>query len=332
MPETLKDKIFRHLKEGQIDPATVGRGVHTAFGHLMARNEEQGELSYAYTKPDFYGVSGLSLTHYDFQRGNLGLDSFLKGIAHLYPAEFKIYEFPFGARVEPILTGKDLLFETKDLVDIYPRALATFTGPTYKSYVKMPNNGFYHQTGGELVDFADTNPPGGRRGALAITDHLNPVVIDDRLKWAVKDAEYPGIQALVGTSNYFNGAESENDIVDPDTGKINGSYLFQYLDSSDQIRMGFVVSACIGARRTMKRVLDDYVSRQNGQGYFAIELELASAQCVVKGPEGKHIYGSGFKNRRDHYLVLPPQSSDTGDEMKSILSEQMRPYLTRDIR
>jgi hypothetical protein len=327
MPETLKEKILRHLKEGQVDPATLGRGVRTAFGHMMASNEQKGVLHHAYKKPNLCGIPGLSLTHYDFQRGLMGLDYFLQGIAHLYPAEYKVYEFPFGARVRPVLTDRDQLFETKDMVDIYPQAVASFTGPTYKTYVKMPNNGFYHQTGGELVPFSETNPPGGRRGALAITDQLNPVIIDDRLKWAVKDAEYPEIQALVGTSNYFNGSESENDIVDPDTGKINGSYLFQYLDSSDRMRMGFVVSAWIGARRTMKRVLDDYVMRQNGQGYFAIELELASAQCVVKGPNGKNIYGSGFKNRRDHYLVLPPQSSPEVDDMQNVLTEQMRPYL-----
>jgi hypothetical protein len=326
MPETLRGKIVRHVKAGQFDPQTLKRGVDTMFRHLLARNEDQGELVRAQTTSDLCGINGLSLTHYDFQRGLLGLDHFLNGIAHLYPAEYKVYEFPQGSRILPILTPRDQRTHTKEIIDQYPEAFATFTGPTYKSYVGMPNNGFYFKPDGELVAFEDTNPPGGRRGAFAITEQLNPVVIDDDLKWAIRHAEFPQIKAVVGTSTFFSGKESSQDIADPDTGKINGSYLFQYQDESDQTKTGFMVSAWVGARRTMKRVLDDYVSSKRGLGYFAVELELASAQCVVRGPKGRNIYGHGFKDRLDHYLVLPPDASPAPDELKDILTEQMQQY------
>ncbi len=329
MPETLRDKIVRHVKAGQFDLPTLGRGVKTAFGHYLSRNEDRGVLEHSYTIDGYMGIPGMSLTHYDFQRRLKGMDYFLEGVARLYPAEYKVFKFPKDSKIQPVLTSEDQMFHTKDILDQYPEAIATFTGPTFHSYVGLPNNGFYYRPEGEMVPFAETNPPGGRRGAVTISDQLNPVIIDDRLKWALRDAEYPEIKAMFGTSNFFSGFESEDDIVDPDTGKNNGSYLFQYLNRQGDTEMGFMVSAWIGARRTMKRVLDDFVSRQNGQGYFAVELELASAQCVTRGPHGRNVYGNGFSNRFDHYLVVPASKAPENDEVNEVLHSQMRCYFTR---
>lgn len=335
MPETLVEKVRRHLQAGEIDPGTLARGIQQSFGYFLTRNEAQGQLVQETFQDSALQIPGLVVAKYHYRIPQLPsefnwlLDR--NGLIgdferKLSPAIYAV-EFPLGSRFNVYpdrTTGKIPLF-TRDFFDSH-RVDATFTGPTFDHSQDdyLPNNGFHLRDSLFKVDFRDTNPSGLRRGAFAILPNGRLAIFDDPHKWAFVRSGYPGVEALIGTSYYFT-QDTELDDIGYER-KIQASYLVQYRNSpEDEARTCFVLSTGMITRHTMKAVIDDYVTRRGGLGYIAAEMEMSGATCMIKrrGETTKEFGGGGF-TRRDHYGVVFPQDKDTvspPDPLQPVLDE-----------
>lgn len=346
MPETLVEKVTRHLRTGQVDPGTVARGFQQSFGYFFSRNEAQGQLVQETFQEDALRALGIVVTKYYYRVPQLPpalnrllpRDGFTDGLERkLSPAIYTV-EFPLGSRFNVHLdsTPDRMLLHTAEYFKKYCPD-ATFTGPTFE-YDKndhLPNNGFYLKGSSSGTDFRDTNPSGLRKGAFAVFPSRRLSVLDDQHKWALVRSGYPGIQALVGTSYYFT-QDTELPNIEYN-GKMQASYLVQYRKSpEDEARTCFVLSTGMITRNTMKAVIDDYVTRRGGLGYIAVEMEMAGAACMIKRGDGttREFGAKGF-NRRDHYGVFFPKDGSTvvpPDPLQPVLDEFWAGILGRKFR
>lgn len=314
MPETLSAKILRHIEEREFDSTTLKRGINQILLTLLNRNEDEGRLLPPQLSSDYLGINGLLMAAYTFyipQLPQLSIkpDS-LQTLEMRISPRVRIYEFPEGCLYDSLVTGNNVpAISTANMLNLIPGAIASFTGPTFFITDQVPNNGFYAKDFGTLVDFQDTNPPGQRRGAFAITDTGELLVLDDYFKWGLVRGAYSELRALVGTSYYFtNNDTSPESLFFASLGKMQASFLMQYRDSEGGARTCFAVSNNMISRSVMRKVVDNYVDLRGGLSYVAVEMELAGAACMVRGRAGIESFGGQGFYRRDHYLVLPPKT------------------------
>lgn len=337
MPETLTEKIGRHLKQGHVDPATLLRGLNQIADHSFMRRELYGRLETTHIAGNFLGVEGLRLATYELVMPEDSLSTnLMKSLMFRTDPLIHVIEFPYGSRFNLFLDQPgNLVYTEAFFLKCQKRQNpvgAAFTGPTYDFSSKYPNNGFYSQSSGLQVEFRDTNPSGLSRGAFGITADGALIVMEDDLKWALVREGFPGVKALIGTSYYFTQGD---DIEYDGPSKSQSSYLVSYKKSpEEEARVCFVLSEGVVTRSTMKAVIDNYVASADGLGYIAVEMEFTGASCFVRGQDGltQHFGGSGFI-RADHYGVLFPKDDEARPslgELESVMKVVWRRRLSRD--
>ncbi|OGE25763.1 hypothetical protein A3H85_01845 [Candidatus Daviesbacteria bacterium RIFCSPLOWO2_02_FULL_40_8] len=305
MPETIVQKGVRHLIDGDLRIETLVSGGRQLAGLVESLREKSGVLVGPTVICDYAGVPDLTVADYGLKIPNV----IPGGTPHTIP--FRIYDYPMSSRVRMVVTPRDKkCLDTVHSMSLDRDAFAYFTGPTHNEKglpEGLPNNGFYLEGADTVVPFRPV-PENERRGAFAIDNCGELVMLTDKKKEQAVSDNFKGYRAMVGCSNYFSGADKW---IAPNIpailGKNHLSYLLQYELGSGLRRTCFVITPVVISLTTFRRVIEGYVDFVSGIDYMALELEYTGSSAAVKSVFGgiEH-YGSGsFNERRDHYLVAP---------------------------
>lgn len=287
------------------DPLMIKRGAQRLVAKFQPGSSEIPLTEFLVTLEENYGdVEDLTLVTYQrtfTHRHKFSLTS--------TDVRIDLMQFPLKSKIRPVVFDivKPLkhMPHSNDDVDLFPDSIASFTGPTFSASTGLlPNNGFFHRDYPEAkVAFADTNPPGLRRGAFGFKDDGEVVLMSDEQKWQVVNNGFQGFKAVVGTPNYIKEGDYFMDRENCSNGNLG--YLFTYRDKMGRNRVGYTVSSHSIRRLTMFVVLQDFVNQQDGHGLFGLEMEYSHANGVIKKSDGsKEIIGAdGFRHRRDRYVV-----------------------------
>lgn len=318
--EPLHKTIWRHIKGGEVNRETIKKGFAALRDRVDAFHESQAELKDRTEERDYQGIPGLDVTHYDLIAPPF-YPVFKNDKSEWGHARFEFVDFPANSHLaihvvdqetfDKAYNGDIEAVTTDGFIANIPAAIASFTGPTF-SYPDLPNNGFFHRADKSAVTkFEDTNPSGQRRGAFGITTNKKLILMDDQAKWTAVRNNFAGFDTLVGTSCYFtdrDDPETLRRITDNTRGKV--SYLIKYRAQDDSERLVFVVSIKPTTTKTIKNLVDYHLAKLGAQSYFAVELELNNANCVVKDSQGHlTLVNDGGFYRRDHYVIERDNSS-----------------------
>ncbi len=322
--ESWAEKAIRHVKAGEIDPATLLRGIKRLGKMATTRYSDRMILNLNERHPNFANMEDLNVYVYEFRRplSNAPRHQLFspERLVTFNPLGFVI-EFPYYSRLEVVLEDDftpyaNLGPAVNRFDELHPKAFAAVTGPTQKVLVQretgrikeVANNGFYTEKSGLMVPFADTNPSGLRRGALAVTKDDQLVLMDDQMKWQAVRNNFDGYAAVAGTSYYF---EDEHFIegLKRDNGRCELSYLFQYFTEDQRLRTAYTAVVDPITRQSMTKLIKSHIMTQNGRLHRAVELEHTGSGGYVRTPSGIEVLGSTANMRRhDHYLFFPTRS------------------------
>ncbi|MCL4367286.1 hypothetical protein M1563_03920 [Patescibacteria group bacterium] len=309
MPESYSERVLRHVKEGQIDPSTLLRGVKQLPGYFRELDSTRYSIQGTSHK-DYQDISGLEFFTYQVSSAK---PSTIPGRSYL--SKIYIVSLPSGCSFDvQIAPDSEHLVRTHEYINFDSQAIATFTGPTFERDEHFPNNGFYHQELGQVIEFQETNPPRQRRGALAVTETGQLILMDDQQKWQLVNRKYPEIRAMSGTAGYITSQDEQLDPkIDERYGNTDASFLIRFSTQSAE-RYALLIPSIMTPIRVIRTSIEDMITVDHGSGnYFAVELEMTGASVVLRKqpPQAvnatKVIGGDGYSFRRDHYLVYPPQ-------------------------
>lgn len=300
--EGFKDRVIRHVKRGEFDPATTKRGLVSFLNIIRAHTLDPKTTRLSSSDTSFCGIEGLGLFRYQ-------VDSCLPFIP---PAHIDLVEFPPESSLRVYTTGyNDPTINTNTFLAGIENGISEFPGPTFLArppFNKLPNNGFFYRNGTARLEvpFCDTNRSGQRRGAIAVSESGEISILADEQKWEIVRKDFAGYQALVGGSFYFSGTDRWDDLVRMKSRDYdNVSCLIQLNSEKGGRRLAFAMSRAEISFEIMKRVINLYAFGTESN-YTAIELELRNLNCTIKDPQGSLVHlnpKGGFWGRRDHYVI-----------------------------
>jgi hypothetical protein len=291
--ESFTQKIARHLHDGEFNPGTIIGGAADMLNRMASLYESDARIATINSIPGLCRNPGLDLAIYNLQVPNFAFfpDHMLRIFAVKFPR----------ARFAAFNTSSGQTVSTSNLLNLFPQAVATFTGPTFKDGV--PNNGFFSAESGLLQPFGA--PEVGRRGAFAITKQgeISTLTDDDRRN-ILSDSD-DAIDCVVGTSNYILNSDAPA-LFPRSAEKSSLSYLAEFGNGSAPKDFVFFVTNNLFTRGTLKMVMDTYLAAENYTDYKAVELEYTHSACFVRNDAAQmRLGGRGFATRKDHYLVIP---------------------------
>lgn len=307
--ETIPEKIYRHIKDRDFRPDTINRGLRLLAGSAgtVGRGDEillEGIEKKHLGIPDFRRqIYGWSANPRVFDL-NLALG---KG-----PPRVELFDFPSQAELN-IAIRDEKMIHTLDFLAQVPHALAVITGPTFKSEVHLPNNGFYLAGYKTTVPFGEIRPS-DRRGAFGIKKDGELVLIDDAQKLEVIRSNFKDFEAVIGTPFYFKDNDDITALPEtPDGITSPFSYLVKYTSSDSISRFCFLTTRKFDNfnRRVIQKVIDQYTSQVKAQNYTAVELEYVGGHISMN--LGQNLQpeltagGQGYPDRYDHYFVTLPK-------------------------
>lgn len=300
--ECFKDRVIRHIKRGELDPATTKRGIVSFLNIFRAHTLDPETTRLSSSDTSFCGVEGLGLFRYQ-------VDSCLTFIP---PTYIDLIAFPLKSSLRIYTTGyDDPTINTNTFLAGIENGIAEFPGPTFLArppFHKLPNNGFFYRSGIARLEvpFCDTNPSGQRRGAIAISESGETSILTDEQKWEIVRKGFDGYPALAGGSFYFSSTDQWEDLVKMRSRNYdNVSCLIQLSSEKEGRRLVFAMSRAEISFEIMKRVVDLYSTRMESS-YIGVELELRNLNCTIKDSQRSLVQlnpNGGFWGRRDHYVI-----------------------------
>ncbi len=292
--ESFTKKIARHLKDGEFGPQTVMGGCQDMLKRMASYYESEAEIETIETVPGLCRNPGLDLVRFDLKVPNFAF----------FPEHtLKIFGIKFpAARFTAFNTIGGETVSTSKLLPMFPGAVATFTGPTFKNGI--PNNGLYTAEQGLVHPFGE--PDSGRRGAFAISREGSLVTLTDEERKALLASPDDSVECIVGTSNIVLSSDTPDSLGQSPAGKTSLSYLTEFSNGGSKSDFVFFVTNSLFTRGTFKMVMDTYQAQGNYTDYRAVELEYTHSACFVRNDKGQMRFGGhGFATRKDHYLVIP---------------------------
>lgn len=299
MVERFVDKIHRHLGDKDFSIQTLASGLIQGLEWIASTDVSHAEVG-KITQTENYQ------SQKDLTRFRIPLK--MKGIPGIKPF-LSVLTFPEDSYIDcHVKPESEEIEDCQDILNKYPAAFVAFDGPTMLG--RYPNNGTYFE-GIVYRDFAETNPPGERRGAMAFYKDGSMAVIDDKKKWELITTNSEEVRALIGTSTYFDSSDS---IFIPDINRENErsrvSYILEFIDKNGKQRFGYMISKSMVTRTITKLTLDELLKREGWQNYRVAELELVHSTALIRHGKIKSRFASILNDgdtghmRRDSYAVF----------------------------
>jgi hypothetical protein len=300
-------KVVRHALTGDFHPRTLRRGLESLKMYLSSLgNETSFKLSR--TEWDLAGNKDVDVFRYDTSR--------MRRNGEVLVGQAVVVEFPSLSEIRlweceeqsDIYAGSHI--SEKSYVKRYPGAFAAFIGPTREEY--YPNNGYFSQSKGLTIPFMDTNPPGKRRGALAITKDGKFTILDEVARTKARDTSFEGYALVSGTSFYLLSSDDADGVeLFARLDRTRVSYLVSYTDENDLARIAHVNFAALVNRQDAKLLIDEHSASRGWKNYIAAELEYEGGGCVFVNQEdyfASTTAGNGSSyildsRRFDHYII-----------------------------
>lgn len=320
--ESFVGKARRHVLNKDFSPQMLRRGLNHAWAELLLINMYYAQVEYERRGRRVMGIPGYNLDEYSVRVPaplNFGRRERFMAVP------VRVYTFPENSRLNAFVTDENnssLIKTTEFAFKLgIPDAIATFSGPTFPLFGVnggngLPNNGCYFKKYGLMVPFQETEPNGLRRGAFVLKEGSVEAITDPK-KWEFVNDDFKGIDALIGTSHYIlplidaGFINQPNQPIDIDIQrKSNLSYLLSYKDDQGRNRFSLAISQSFIDTHIMIQVLADYLlkrastSQDSISSAVAVELERSGSYMQAIGRKKSNIFGgSGFFERRDHYVV-----------------------------
>jgi hypothetical protein len=309
--ERLRDRVKRHvdeIKAGKIDPQAIVRGGTQILDKLTLVREDDAKISSSTKTPDYLGLSGLDFNAYALTVpvGPTHLPTSLE-LTTFRSINVRILDLPVDSNLVVFVTHQGQKpVHTNAFLNRVNGAIASITGPTFSHGDDLPNNGFYFQPTSDFRPFMETNPPGERRGAFGLTLDGQLQLLTDQDKWQIVNQDFDGYCAVVGTSHYILGSDNDQDYGSlAQVHKNCLSYLMAAEEADGRTRFSFIRNERMLSRDRLRKLMQYHSIQANRRMLMAVELEFGNASCVVKSADGKKSeFGTGFNERRDHYLFV----------------------------
>jgi len=311
-PESYFRKVIRHLLEGDFKKQTLRSGLRQLREQRLFSMNKNLICVKSYDNTDFDGIKGLRIRRYRIPTRR---DRTQDSVAFV--------DFPVGSKLTfaslPAIDHEDVMQNHNKLFDLMSSATACFVGPTRyltSKFYQIPNNGFYTSHSDVSYPFQDTNPPGLRRGAVAVSHNSVGKVMTDSEKWAAVNSGFVGYDVVAGTSFYFTDQDDANDpslFSSKDTSEI--TYFVTYTNAEGNECMGHFTSYTFLTRQDVKNFLDTLSRTDGWKCYRAAELELVAGGCLIRpnaqmNSMGNKVLPGGFRmlvDRYDQYFITPPE-------------------------
>jgi len=305
--ESVRQKLIRHLLAGTVDASTLKRGVAYISEYLRSRGIKNALIELANQDSNFGGAEGINHFNYNLRYRSGGAEK-------QSVDKVSLLEFPSSTHLQILsLTTTEMMQSTEttaQLAQILRReaAIATFMGPTRQFWNALPNNGYFSQElGGVQVAFGDTDPPGQRRGAIAISEDGEASILEEQQKLQVRADNFKGYRVVSGTSFYLKSSDHLGAVEFlNDVDRAIVSYFIMYTDQSQQSRLAHLTVSTLVTRVFIKRLLDTHAKEHGWQSYTAAELELVGGGCSILDPDEERfskISGAVPTHKRDLYLI-----------------------------
>ncbi|MFZ1721436.1 MAG: hypothetical protein WAU07_02935 [Microgenomates group bacterium] len=297
--ETWFQKAVRHVLSGEFDRETIKSGIQQAHDLLVSYKFRNEKYNLGNLESHFQGNKGLTVVTYEVKLPEYGNRRMTTAF---------VTEFPSDCVIQPKIFNPMMKPEKVDDVLQKTSAIAAIVGPTFES--QYPNNGFFStEHGGLLQEFGVTNPPGQRRGAIAINKNGELQILDEQQKQDAIATQFENFSLVAGTSMYITSEDPpvNNQLLQKHE-SIRVTYLVQYIDAQGRDRFAHILLVALVNRERVKKLLTLHSEMRNWQKYIAVELEHLGGDCIVKNVENnlssvQSNVKPSTQPRLDHYLI-----------------------------